>query len=172
MLCFALLCSALLSFALLCFAIVGFPPLHLASPSKSFHCSNVYVATEDLDRLTSEAKLWDECREFVAKETTPKEGQAKFDPQQPSSNLFFRKEETPLPSFSDVFTIFCAMNMGTRIKDLCSRYCTAEVYRPKASCPDRLAISIVKIDTISQACKSHVSLAGMLEISPTSMSSD
>jgi len=87
-----------------------------------FLYSNVYVATEDLDRLTSEAKLWDECREFVAKETTPKEGQAKFDPQQPSSNLFFRKEETPLPSFSDVFTIFCAMNMGTRIKDLCSRH--------------------------------------------------
>jgi len=33
-----------------------------------FLYSNVYVATEDLDRLTSETKLWGECREFVAKE--------------------------------------------------------------------------------------------------------
>ena len=45
--------------------------------------SNVYVATEDLDRLTSETKLWSECREFVAKEKTVKEGNHnKFDQQQ------------------------------------------------------------------------------------------
>ena len=50
---------------------------HLLSPS------NVYVATEDLDRLTSETKLWSECREFVAKEKTVKEGNHnKFDQQQ------------------------------------------------------------------------------------------
>lgn len=82
-----------------------------------FLYSNVYVATEDLDRLTTEAKLWEDCREFVAKEASEKSGQV--------NNLTqakFLNEETPLPSFSDVFTIFCGMNMGTRIKDLCSRH--------------------------------------------------
>ena len=32
------------------------------------------MATEDLDRLTSEVKLWEECREFVAKDKSDKGG--------------------------------------------------------------------------------------------------
>jgi len=88
-----------------------------------FLYSNVYVATEDLDRLTSEAKLWSECREFVAKEKPAKEGtNHQFDQRQGSSSLFSRPEEAALPTFSDVFAIFCAMNVGTRMKDLCSRH--------------------------------------------------
>jgi len=88
-----------------------------------FVYSNVYVATEDLDRLTTELKLWEECREFVAKDKSCKSGPV-HNIKQPQ----FLIEEATLPTFSDVFTIFCAMNMGTRIKDLCSRHARCFVF--------------------------------------------
>jgi len=76
-----------------------------------FLYSNVYVATNELDRLASEPDLWAKCRAFVVKGVSAEDQMA-----------LFSKSNTPLPNFTDVFSIFCSMNMGVRIKDLCMRH--------------------------------------------------
>lgn len=113
-----------------------------------FLYSNVYVASEHLDRLAKDGDLWNECRLFLrkpdlfggktslggegAKTTNAGPGVTLGGVAEPSKTTTGRERRLTkssllrrgevLPSFSDVFSVFCAMNIGMRLKDLCNRY--------------------------------------------------
>jgi len=60
--------------------------------------SNVYIPTPEVNQLTHDKKLQEECLNFVGK-----------------------KGRTS-PSFRDVFMLYCGLSPGATVRDLCTRY--------------------------------------------------
>jgi len=63
-----------------------------------FQYSNVYIPTPEVNQLTHDKKLKEECLKYVGK-----------------------KGKTP-PSFRDVFMLYCGLSPGATVRDLCTRY--------------------------------------------------
>lgn len=63
-----------------------------------FQYSNVYIPTTEINQLTQDKKLQEECLKYVGK-----------------------KGRTP-PSFRDVFMLYCGLSPGATVRDLCTRY--------------------------------------------------
>ncbi|XP_068713693.1 GATOR1 complex protein NPRL2-like isoform X1 [Montipora foliosa] len=63
-----------------------------------FQYSNVYIPTPEINQLMHDKKLQEECLQYVA------------------------KKGRSLPSFRDVFMLYCGLSPGATVKDLCSRY--------------------------------------------------
>ncbi|XP_020616823.1 nitrogen permease regulator 2-like protein isoform X2 [Orbicella faveolata] len=63
-----------------------------------FQYSNVYIPTPEVNQLTHDKKLQEECLNFVGK-----------------------KGRTS-PSFRDVFMLYCGLSPGATVRDLCTRY--------------------------------------------------
>ncbi|XP_031573687.1 GATOR complex protein NPRL2-like [Actinia tenebrosa] len=63
-----------------------------------FQYSNVYIPTPEMNKLVTEKKLQDECITY-----SPKKGAV-------------------LPTFYDVFKLYCGLSPGVTVRDLCARF--------------------------------------------------
>ncbi|KXJ30194.1 Nitrogen permease regulator 2-like protein [Exaiptasia diaphana] len=63
-----------------------------------FQYSNVYIPTPEMNRLLTDRKLQDECIQY-----SPKKGAV-------------------LPTFYDIFKMYCCLSPGLTVRDLCTRF--------------------------------------------------
>lgn len=63
-----------------------------------FQYSNVYIPTPEINQLTHDKRLQEECLDYVG------------------------KKGRTLPSFRDVFMLYCGLSPGATVRDLCTRY--------------------------------------------------
>lgn len=63
-----------------------------------FQYSNVYIPTPEINQLTHDKRLQKECLDYIG------------------------KKGPSLPSFHDVFMLYCGLSPGVTVKDLCARY--------------------------------------------------
>ncbi|XP_025107996.1 GATOR complex protein NPRL2-like isoform X2 [Pomacea canaliculata] len=63
-----------------------------------FQYSNVYTCTPEIHRLVEDKNMQLECLQYVA------------------------RNDHSLPSFRDVFMLYCSLTPGTTVKDLCTRF--------------------------------------------------
>lgn len=63
-----------------------------------FQYSNVYIPTPEINQLTHNERLQKECLDYIG------------------------KKGPSLPSFRDVFMLYCGLRPGATVKDLCTRY--------------------------------------------------